>query len=170
MFVLRHCGGAFMYIDEIVGTEKIDDLEEQIEVVIDVYDEIARFVESEDYETLNESQKFVYIVNEFFMELNNGGFSQYFFNEAGDHAIDNLEALEELGFFKEVVLLEKALTVFENGYIHDRFARQDYLMGESETEIETKLGELDKEFYEGGTEVDSMIYEYIYSNKDELEG
>lgn len=158
-----------MYMDEIIGDEKIEDLDTQIEIVAEVWDELARLAENQDYVSLNETQKFIYIANMFFMEVNNGGFSQYFFNETGDFAIDTLDALDEMKFFKASELLEKAMQVFEQGYIYDRFLRQDYTMGENEEEIEKILGALDEEFYETEHDVDLNLYDYIFANKDQLD-
>lgn len=158
-----------MYINEVVGDERVEDLDSQIEIVLEVWDELANLVENQGYEELNDIQRYVYVVNELFMEVNNGGFNQYFFNSAGDHAIEALDALDEMSFYKIAELLEKALSLFENGYIHDQFARQDYLVGENEDEIDSKCSALDSEFYAINEDVDQQLYDYIYSNKEMLD-
>ncbi len=57
----------------------------------------------------------VYAVGCFAGELNNGGFSQFFENSAGDRAHESLAALRAIGSVLCVQLLETALTIFPGG-------------------------------------------------------
>jgi hypothetical protein len=61
-------------------------------------------------------------------EVNNGGFDQYFFNSAGDHALEALAAARAGGADAVADLLDAAMRVLVGGYRRDRFQRQDALL------------------------------------------
>ena len=61
-------------------------------------------------------------------EVNNGGFDQFFFNQAGDQAEATVRALETVGARKTAEIVRKACAKFPGGMPPtDRFARQELL-------------------------------------------
>jgi hypothetical protein len=62
-------------------------------------------------------------------EVNNGGFDQFFYNNAGDNTRETIQALEAIGAFKMADILKRAAAAFPAGMPpKDRFARQDVLL------------------------------------------
>jgi len=80
-------------------------------------------------------------------EVNNGGFHQYFFNSAGDNALDAVLALEHMGATYTANILRAAIAMFPNGFLgHSRDERLELLwaMAPETTEFEN----LDAQFFE----------------------
>jgi hypothetical protein len=71
-------------------------------------------------------------------EVNNGGFDQYFFNSAGDHAQMATEAARTVGSEELVLLIETAIDILGLGSVTgDRDARQDRLGDLDDSAFET---------------------------------
>ena len=83
----------------------------------------------------------------FAIEVNNGGFDQYFHNNSGDSALLALDALEQSGAKETSSLLSKALCAFEpvGGYVAGRKKRIK-LLGELPAD---HFDTLDSQFYAG---------------------
>ena len=62
-------------------------------------------------------------------EVNNGGFHQFFYNNAGDNTMETIQALETIGAAKIADVVKRAAALFPGGMPpKDRFARQDVLL------------------------------------------
>jgi uncharacterized protein DUF4375 len=62
-------------------------------------------------------------------EVNNGGFDQFFYNNAGDNTMETIQALETIGAVKIADVVKRAAAMFPGGMPpRDRFARQDILL------------------------------------------
>ena len=90
-------------------------------------------------------------IEELDMEVNNGGFNQYFFNSSGQHCFETLRELKRLGKTKKADLLEKAIEFInpnrlpEEALIEKLRNRQvDELDNDS---VNAKLDSLDQVFY-----------------------
>jgi hypothetical protein len=60
-------------------------------------------------------------------EVNNGGFHQFFYNDAGNNTLQTIQALEAVGAAKIAAIVKRA-AMFPGGMPpKDRFARQDVL-------------------------------------------
>ncbi len=57
-------------------------------------------------------QRLVLAVRIFINEVNNGGFSQYFFNSSGDHWQDAMSGLHAIGAASDLMLLQQAADMF----------------------------------------------------------
>lgn len=78
-------------------------------------------------------------------EVNNGGFDQYYFNSAGDLAIQTVEALRTVGAVKSAVLLACANNEFPEALPPiDRTERQRVL---DEVREIARFAALEREFY-----------------------
>jgi hypothetical protein len=78
-------------------------------------------------------------------EVNNGGFDQYYFNSAGDLAMQTVEALKAIGAVKTAVLLDCANKEFPEALPPvDRAERQRVLDGVREV---ARFAALERDFY-----------------------
>ena len=55
------------------------------------------------------------LVDDLEAEINNGGFDQFFFNEAGDRAIQTIDALEAIGAHRTATIVRGACARFPEG-------------------------------------------------------
>ena len=62
-------------------------------------------------------------------EVNNGGFHQFFYNNAGGNTMETIRGLEAIGAVKVADILKRAAAMFPGGMPpKDRFARQGVLL------------------------------------------
>jgi hypothetical protein len=71
------------------------------------------------YDKLDENEKYFFMVGKILMEVNNGGFDQYFLNTEGIYARDTLHILNEIGEFNFSKLLSEAVNIFESDKTDD---------------------------------------------------
>lgn len=99
-------------------------------------------------------------------EVNNGGFDQYYFNSAGNHALDTPEALVTIGAHKTADIVKEANAVFgDEGPSADRKRRQRQLDALSEKAYMT-LDTLDDRFYEYPDDLEFLLKEYVGKNRE----
>jgi hypothetical protein len=72
-------------------------------------------VEEQDYRDLPRRDRYLWDVSWFETEVMNGGVDQYFYNSAGDHAHECLEALNAIGAEQSHTLLKRACDFFPEG-------------------------------------------------------
>lgn len=76
-----------------------------------------------------DTQEVVDLVNAVEGEVNNGGFHQFFYNNAGDNTMETIQALEIIGAKNMADIVRRAAAMFPGGMPpKDRFARQDVLL------------------------------------------
>lgn len=107
---------------------------------------------------LNEYEKTAYYVFELEGEVNNGGFSQYFFNSSGKNVNPTIKSLENIGAVQTAQLLIKAKSVNDGGIIE--FVRKKFRMDTSEKQ-EDKLDKLDQIFYQYEEQISDLTLKYI---------
>ena len=121
----------------------------------------------ENLENLTEPQKNFFFNQQLEMEVNNGGFSQYFFNSPGDYAHQTVESLKLIGANNVAKILQEAIDKFPNKTVpQDRTERQDVLLDEIEEKNEDVWNELDDKFYEYPDDLSQLNFDYIKQNKE----
>jgi hypothetical protein len=102
----------------------------------------------------------------FLIEVNNGGFDQFYWNSSGDDAFHMPEALELIGKPRTAALVRKANSLFPGGPSRFRVQRQAAMEG-----IDDKARELwkqcDTEFYDS-SENPYAEYVYVYEHPEEF--
>lgn len=120
------------------------------------------------YEHLSAAERVVFCLDGLEREVNNGGFSQFFENSAGDHALDTIEALRALGAPTMAALVAQAVSIFPGGRpATDRDRRQRELdqLGE---QARTRLDQLDTAFYEYPENLAALERQYVRANQDQF--
>ena len=113
------------------------------------------------FASLTQKEQVFFCVWSIEAEVNNGGFNQYFFNSAGDHASETVEALRAIGAEHTASLLERAIAVFgAGGPSSERDRRQDQLERLSE-EQRAELSELDDAFFAYEDNLSELLARYM---------
>lgn len=98
----------------------------------------------------NDNREFQ-IIEEFEMELNNGGFNQYFFNSSGKNCFEALAILKTNKKYKTAKLLERAINLINPKKFSEKELIQKLENREveelSDEKISNELNKLDTEFY-----------------------
>ncbi len=92
-------------------------------------------------------------------EVNNGGFHQFFYNNAGDNTEETIQALEAIGATRIADIVRRAAAMFPGGMPpKDRFSRQDILLEKFPRAEAFKS--LDDEFFAYPDNLASLIASY----------
>jgi hypothetical protein len=117
---------------------------------------------------LGAAERVLAFLTELEMEVNNGGFDQYYWNSPGDHAHECVRALEELGASHTAGLLVRANGVFgATGPDPDRDARWKQMAALPE-DAKALWYDLDGAFYEYEDPLSALAAAYARRHRDEL--
>ena len=115
-------------------------------------------------EKLSEEEKTIVYIENLEREVNNGGFSQFFFNSSGDFTEETVIALRNVGSTKFLGLLTSAIEQFPNSYVpKNRMERQD-ILDRIEDTSSLIWNDLDTEFYKYEEDLYSLMRKYILAN------
>ena len=107
---------------------------------------------------LTDGERIIYLIGDVEGEVNNGGFSQYFFNSSGKYANEAISALKTVGAEYTSSLLEQAMKIYKNGPTSESRNEPEEDLTEDQEE---KLNELDNKFYEYKDNLSKLQIEYI---------
>lgn len=115
--------------------------------------------------SLPEKERVVYTISVLDMEVNNGGFNQYFVNGYGQFARETIKSLELISACKTAEILTKALDNVQNGLDDDDF-RKELLEGKindlyDSDKLDDYLMSLDNEYYEYEDDLGKLLGNYL---------
>lgn len=156
----------------VLETKSIDDIwkiENKNEFIINMYLYIAeKCGYGDSMHNLNDDQRVFYITQNLEMEVNNGGFSQFFYNTDGMFVNELVEAFEKIDATKTAEICKKAVSIFGDVMPVNMEKIQDVVNTDDE-ELEEKnselLNECDMEFYEYEEDLEELNYQFIINNK-----
>jgi hypothetical protein len=88
----------------------------------------------------------LYLTDLVYREIQNGGFSQFFYNTAGRYSMETRWALSEMGSLVFLNLFERALSVFPNSIVPVNDSERRTFLDELSENGKKTLSELDVEF------------------------
>lgn len=119
----------------------------------------------DNIEKLSPAEKTFYLVFQLEGEVNNGGFSQFFYNSSDNFANDTAAALREIGAEKTAVICDRALAAFGGTIPINR----DVMLNNIFTDgINKTLSQCDSEFYEYTDDLVELNYQFVFSNKNKF--
>jgi hypothetical protein len=120
------------------------------------------------YEALSEAERVLWSVWCLEAEVNDGGFDQYFFNSAGDHALDVVKALVLIGAKQCAEIVRMAIGLFPpSGPSREREARcaQLELLRDAH---EAELSACDDAFYEYLEPLETLLATFARSRIEDF--
>ncbi|NCU26064.1 DUF4375 domain-containing protein [Candidatus Nomurabacteria bacterium] len=124
--------------------------------------------EGENIGKLSHAERIFYLNDELESEVNNGGFSQFFYNSSGDHANETTGSLIAIGADQTAGIFRKALTAFECVLPEDRDERIELLDRISTDRVEKILSECDDEFFKYPDDLAELNHKFILINMEEF--
>lgn len=115
----------------------------------------------EEIDKLTEKERVIFVTQELAMEVNNGGFYQFYENSSGNFANEVISALETLGTERMLVICQKANAIFGDSVPEERDVRNAFLTHEVTFEQINILEECDKEFDKAYIELTELSYRYL---------
>jgi HEAT repeat protein len=121
------------------------------------------------FEGASKPEQHVTAIMDLDAEVNNGGYSQYFFNCAGDRWPIAIESAKTIGAVHLAAQLERAIAVFGTRPSLDR-SRRIKQYGRLSDEIENALDDLSSEYYKDADRLDVLLASYMIRHKDAIRG
>lgn len=118
---------------------------------------------------LNEYEKVFFVTQTLEQEVNNGGFSQFFFNSSGDFSNELIDAFTKIGAFKTAEICKKALAAFHGKVPTDRMERQNLLDDLDSDEFYDVLEKCDEEFFKYEENLEELNIAYIMKYREFFE-
>ncbi len=144
------------------NNEKQEEIDQNA-FVIDTFSSIDEKCQYGDVmKKLNEYERLFFVTQMLEQEVNNGGFSQFFYNSSGNFANELVDAFTKIGALKTAEICKKAVAVFEGKVPEDRAERQNLL---ETLDCEDILAECDNAFYEYEDDLESLNYAYIMKHR-----
>ncbi|ACA31081.1 DMP19 family protein [Histophilus somni] len=136
-------------IKSVAENDSNDDIVEPMWETINIYDGYEKYLQSAKDFTLE--QRYLLAINRYFVEVNNGGHHQFFYNSTGIVWEDALNGLKHFGMNEFAANFQKVIDYCGGTISFDREERCRML------EI---LEENEEEFYKVLDEADDFVYEY----------
>jgi len=151
-------------IDEFDEISEFDDEVETDNFVVDMFGSICKKCDYGDsIDKLNEHERVIFITQILEGEVNNGGFSQFFYNSSGDFSNEIVDAFTKIGATKTVKICRKALSVFRGEIPSDREKREELL---DHLNCDAVFDKCDNAFYEYEDDLESLNRAYIMQHRD----
>ena len=120
----------------------------------------------EDMSVLSKEERIFYITQTLEMEVNNGGFSQFFYNSSGDFSNELVGAFTAIGANATAAICKKAILAFGRDIPVDRNEREEMLDELENDEIDEILEECNSAFYDYEDDLNQLNYDFVMKNKE----
>ena len=120
----------------------------------------------EDMSALSEAERIFYITQTLEMEVNNGGFSQFFYNSSGNFSNELVGAFTAIGANATAAICQKAISAFGRDIPVDRDEREEMLDELESDEFNEILEECDKAFCDYEDNLNELNYNFVMKNKE----
>lgn len=148
---------------------EIWEIQDVTDFIIAMYEHVCdKCLEGEGIGALTEPERVFFVVMALEGEVNNGGFSQYFYNSSGNFAGKAVKALNEIGAHRTAEICAKALSVFGGDVPTDWNERQERLDELDEEMLEETFEECDDAFYDYEDDLEALNYAYIMKHREQF--
>ena len=120
----------------------------------------------EDMSALSEAERIFYITQTLEMEVNNGGFSQFFYNSSGNFSNELVGAFTAIGANETAAICQKAISAFGRDIPVDRDEREEMLDELESDEFDKILEECDNAFCDYEDNLNELNYNFVMKNKE----
>ena len=120
----------------------------------------------EDMSALSEAERIFYITQTLEMEVNNGGFSQFFYNSSGNFSNELVGAFTAIGANATAAICQKAISAFGRDIPVDRDERLKMLDELESDELDEIFEECDDAFFAYEDDLNELNYNFVMKNKE----
>ena len=122
----------------------------------------------EDMSVLSDAERIFYITQTLEMEVNNGGFSQFFYNSSGDFTDELVGAFTAIGANTTAAICQKAINAFGRDIPADTEDRREMLDEMESDELNEILEECDDAFFAYEDDLNELNYNFAMKNKEQF--
>lgn len=149
------------------NTKRIWDLTDTNDFVVAMTEHLdTKTNYGEDMSVLSEAERIFYVTQTLEMEVNNGGFSQFFHNSSGDFSGELVAAFTAIGANTTAAICRKAISAFGRDIPADRDEREEMLDEMETEELDKILEECDSAFFDYEDNLNDLNYNYVMNNKE----
>lgn len=123
----------------------------------------------EDLSMLREAERVFYITQTLEMEVNNGGFSQFFYNAGGDLSGELVSAFRAIGADRTAAICQQAIDAFGCAIPVDREERIALLDTLEDAGLDDRLEECDNAFFAYEDDLNELNYRYVLANREQFD-
>ena len=120
----------------------------------------------ESLEKLTDPQKTFYFNQYLEKQVNNGGFSQYFYNSSGDFSHQTIISLKKINANKTADILQLAIDQFPNSIVPEDREERKRILEAIEEKAEETWEKLDKIFFEYQDNLYELNIDFIKQNRN----
>jgi hypothetical protein len=113
---------------------------------------------------LTRQEKTIEYIEELEREVNNGGFSQFFFNTSGNYTNGVIQALKDVGSTKFLKIVESAISQSPNSEVPKDRQQRQVLLANIEIKANPEWDKLNNEFYKYEEDLYGLMLAYIQNN------
>ncbi len=119
-------------------------------------------------EKLSRPERVLFITQNVEMEVNNGGFSQFFYNSSGDFADEMVQAYREMGAGKTAAICQQALDAIGQPLPQNRAERIELLENIETDALTDALNACDEAFYAYPEDLNALTDAYVKQHQAEF--
>lgn len=116
-------------------------------------------------EALSQPERMFFIAQNVEIEVNNGGFSQFFYNSTGDFSAETVQAFLAIGAEKTAAICQRALDVVGQPLPVNRAERIELLEKIESDALAEALDSCDNAFYSCEEDLNALTDAYVMKNK-----
>jgi hypothetical protein len=124
---------------------------------VSIYDGVKQY--NKDLEKFSDPQRYVFAIEWYLSEVNNGGHDQFYFNSTGIVWEDAMKGFQEIGATENYNIIKESADMLGGKPNKDREKRQDEL-----DKYEPDFSELDDRYYVSESAMIEMLHLYIKTN------
>ena len=144
----------------------MEDVNERIMALSEHVAEKCRF--GIKMEKLSRPERVLFITQNVEMEVNNGGFSQFFYNSSGDFADEMVQAYREMGAGKTAAICQQALDAIGQPLPQNRAERIELLENIETDALTDALNACDEAFYAYPEDLNALTDAYVKQHQAEF--
>ena len=160
-FLERYAGQTLNELLALDAAYRIDSL------VLAVEEALGRKADERGKGALSEPEPTVLAVEALEREVNNGGYSQFFFNSSNRFASRIVADLETIGCPETAAITKRAVAALKLSDLGPEAVEER--MDSEDDELEDALGACDQAYYAAGEDIAGRLFDFIRANKDRID-
>lgn len=142
-------------------------MDDRNEFLIAMYTRVSQKCNyGDNMDPLTMQERIFFIVQQLEVEVNNGGFSQYFYNSSGDFVNEVVDSFMAIGAENTAIICKKAIRAFGCDIPLPRDQRIAFLGEKSTKEVSELFDECDCAFFKYPDHLEALNYNFIIKNKE----
>ncbi len=139
-------------------------------VVMDIDDRLNRLSNNgDDVDVLNDAQKVALFIGNLEREINNGGFSQFYWNSSGEYAQETVISLQQIGARTTAKIVQTANNEFPGGEVARSKEARIAIINGIEEQAERVWAQCDEKYYSYEDDLTKLLLQFIHDNKGSFE-